>query len=186
MQAGVQALMARWGRHWGWFAFFGMVSLAVGVIALSWPGATLVVLGVAFGIQLVVSGIFRMAEAALVKSSEGGGRALMAILGLLGLLIGLYALRHVEITVIALGLVLGIYWVIDGVAELFRAINQPELHGRAWVAVSGVLAAFAGIILLSWPGLSLLVLATIVGIWLLFFGGLQLMIASRLYSLTRH
>lgn len=104
----------------------------------------------------------------------------MAILGLLGLLIGLYALRHIVITVLALGLVLGIYWVIDGVSELFAAIEHPGLPGRSWVVLSGALGVVAGIILLAWPGLSLLTLAVITGIWLICFGLLQLVIAVQL------
>lgn len=179
-----RALLARLGRHWGWYAFFGVASLILGIIALAWPGATLLVLAVVFGLQLVISGLFRLISAVVYDDASGGTRALLAILGMLGLLIGLYALRHIVITVLALGLVLGIYWLIDGITELFAAIDHPGMPGRGWVATSGVLGVIAGIILLAWPRLSLLVLAVVVGIWLLFFGGLQLAIAAQLRRVT--
>ena len=117
--------LAKFGRSWGWFAFFGVVSIVAGVLALAWPGRTLIVLGVLFGAQLVVGGIFRLVGAVTFDEGSGSARALAAVLGVFGLLVGLYALRHIVITVLALGLVLGIYWVIDGVMELFTAIEHP-------------------------------------------------------------
>jgi uncharacterized membrane protein HdeD (DUF308 family) len=50
--------------------------------------------------------------------------------------------------------------------------------------VSGVLGTLAGIILLSWPGLSLLTLAVITGIWLIMFGFIEITIATRVRKLA--
>jgi uncharacterized membrane protein HdeD (DUF308 family) len=109
----------------------------------------------------------------------------MAILGLLGLVVGLWALRHIDIALSVLALFLGIYWIIDGVVETFTAIDHPAPQGRGWVLVSGLLGSLAGIILLVWPKPSLLVLAIILGIFLLFFGVLQLLIAFGLRQTSR-
>ena len=84
---------------------------------------------------------------------------------------------------LALGLVLGIYWVIDGVMEVFTAIEHRAMPGRTWAAVSGVFGIIAGLILLSWPGLSLLALAVIAGVWLIMFGVIQLTIATHVRRL---
>ena len=85
---------------------------------------------------------------------------------------------------LALGLVLGIFWVIAGVTEVFTAIEHPAMAGRTWAALSGVLGTLAGIVLLSWPGLSLLTLAVITGIWLIMFGLIQFTIANRIRQLA--
>jgi uncharacterized membrane protein HdeD (DUF308 family) len=172
------------GRSWWWFAAFGAISVIAGVMALAWPGRTLLVLAVLFGAQLVVSGIFRLVAALTMDDGSGGARTLSAILGIFGLLVGLYALRHIVITVLALGLVLGIYWVIDGVAQLFTAIEHKAMAGRTWAVVSGVFGTIAGIVLLSWPGLSLLTLAVITGIWLIMFGFIQFTIAGQIRRLA--
>lgn len=171
-------------RTWQVMAFFGVVSVIAGVLALAWPGRTLVVLAVLFGIQLIVSGIVRLVMSISYDEASVGARVLSAILGALGLLVGLYAVRHVVITVLALGLVLGIYWTIDGVGQLMAAIEHPQLPGRGVVAASGVLGLISGIILLSWPGLSVLTLAVVAGIALLAFGVMQLVAASQLRRLT--
>lgn len=180
----IQVHLVRVSRSWVWFAFFGVLSFVIGILALAWPGHTLVALAVLFGLQLVVSGIFRLIAAVAAPDATGGARALMAILGLLGLVVGLWALRHIDIALSALAIFLGIYWIIDGVVETFTAIDHPGLLGRGWVVVSGLLGILAGLILLVWPAPSLLVLAVILGIFLLFFGALQLLIAFGLRKVS--
>ena len=42
---------------WGWLLFGGALSVAVGVLALAWPGATILVLGLLLGIRMLLFGI---------------------------------------------------------------------------------------------------------------------------------
>jgi uncharacterized membrane protein HdeD (DUF308 family) len=98
----------------------------------------------------------------------------------LSLIIGLYALRHVLITLLALGLLLGIFWVANGAVELFTALSHREVHHRAWMSILGLLSILAGLVLLVYPGLSLVALAVIVGVWLLVFGLMEISVATRL------
>jgi len=51
--------LGRIGRHWGWLLFFGILMVAAGICAVAWPGPTVVVLAVLFGIQIIVSGIIK-------------------------------------------------------------------------------------------------------------------------------
>jgi uncharacterized membrane protein HdeD (DUF308 family) len=48
---------------WGWLLVGGLLSLVVGVLALAWPGATVLVLAILLGIRLVVYGAVEMAFA---------------------------------------------------------------------------------------------------------------------------
>src|SRR5216684_7810671 len=95
-------MVVRVGRHWGWVLAFGVVTLLVGVAALVWPGRTLIVVAVLFGIQLIVAGVFRFVAAFASDDLTGGTRVLLALLGVLSLVIGLYAVRHVLLTIVAL------------------------------------------------------------------------------------
>ena len=56
-------VLASIGRHWGWIMAFGVLTLLAGVAVLAWPGRTLVVIAVLFGVQLIVTGIFRFVAA---------------------------------------------------------------------------------------------------------------------------
>jgi uncharacterized membrane protein HdeD (DUF308 family) len=178
-------MLGRVGRHWGWLLAFGIITVVAGVVALAWPGPTLVVLAILFGIELVVLGIFRFV-AAFGPDLSVGNRILYALLGVLSLIIGLYALRHVFITLLALAVLLGIFWVVNGAVELFAAISHREMAHRGWTSVLGILSVFAGLILLAYPGISLVVLAVIVGIWLLVFGFMEISVAWQIRSARQH
>jgi uncharacterized membrane protein HdeD (DUF308 family) len=178
-------MMAGIGRHWGWALAFGIITLATGVAALAWPGRTLVVIAVLFGIQLIVTGIFRFGSAFASEDQTGGSRVLLAVLGLLSLIIGLYAVRHVLVTLLALALLLGIFWIISGVTELFTAVSHRGTRSRAWTGLMGVLSILAGIVVLSDPGISLLTLAVVLSIWLLIFGAMEIALAFRIRSGVR-
>jgi uncharacterized membrane protein HdeD (DUF308 family) len=179
-------MMARVGRAWGWVLAFGIITLLTGLAALVWPGRTLIVVAVLFGIQLIVMGIFRFVAAFASDDLTGGTRVLLALLGVLSLIIGLYAVRHVLITLLALALLLGIFWVVSGTVELFTALSHRGMQGRGWTAFMGILSIVSGIIVLAYPGISLLVLAVVLSVWLLVFGAMQITLAFRIRSLAHH
>lgn len=178
-------MLGRVGRHWGWVLFFGIITLVLGVLALAWPGHTLIAIAVVFGVQLVVMGVFRFVASFAFADLSGGTRVIYALLGVLSLIIGLYALRHVLITIVALALLLGIFWVVNGTTELFTAISQREMPNRGWNTFSGILGIIAGFILLVYPSISVLALAIVVSVWLIVYGMMLISVAFQMRSLAR-
>src|SRR4029078_6628756 len=81
----------------------------------------------------------------------GGTRVLLAVLGVLSLVIGLYAVRHVLVTLLALALLLGIYWIINGAVELFMALSARGVPGRGGTGVMGAISVVAGLLVLVYP-----------------------------------
>jgi uncharacterized membrane protein HdeD (DUF308 family) len=175
-------MLAGVGRHWGWVLFFGIVTLLAGLFALAWPGRTIVVVAVLFGIQLVVAGIFRFITALAADEESGGARALLALLGVLSFIVGLYALRNVLVTIAALALLLGIYWIVNGAVETFAALSHKGMQGRGWTIFMGLLSVAAGVVVLVYPGISLTTLAIVLGFWLLVYGIMEIVLAFRLRS----
>src|SRR6201989_1060414 len=178
-------MLARVGRHWGWGFGFGIFTLVAGIVVLAWPGETLLVIAVLFGIQLIVSGIFRCVAALAVDELAGGTRVLLALLAVLSVIVGLWAIRHVDLTLLVLAALLGIFWVVNGTIELFTALSHSGMPQRGWTAFMGVRTILAGIIVLASPDLTLVTLAVILGIWLVIFGVMECVLAWRLRSL-RH
>jgi uncharacterized membrane protein HdeD (DUF308 family) len=172
-------MLGRLGRHWGWVLAYGILTLAAGLAVLVWPSQTLLVIAVLFGIQLIVSGIFRLVAAFAVDATSGT-RVLLALLGILSVIVGLWAVRHVSLTLLALAVLLGIYWIVSGTIELFAAISHRETRERGWTIFMGVLSILAGLVVLVWPAPSLLTLALVLGIWLVIFGVMEIMAAFRL------
>lgn len=177
--------LGRIGRHWGWLLFFGILMVVAGVLAVAWPGPTVLVLAVLFGIQIIVSGIFSFINA-FAADESGGMRVWYVILGLLGIVIGLYAVRHIIVSVVALALLIGIYWVAYGIAQLYSAIANRELPNRGWMGFIGALSVVAGIIVIAWPGPSLVTIAIVLGIWLIIYGIMEITLAFRVRSAVHH
>jgi uncharacterized membrane protein HdeD (DUF308 family) len=173
-------VLAGTGRHWGWLFAFGIITLLTGVVVLAWPGRTLVVVAVLFGIELMAAGIFRFVAGLASEDESGGTRVLLALLGVLSFIVGLYALRHVLVTVAALALLLGIFWIVNGAVEMFAALSYREMPGRGWTILVGLLSVLAGVVVLAYPGISLLTLAVVLGVWLLVLGLMEIVQAFQL------
>jgi uncharacterized membrane protein HdeD (DUF308 family) len=178
-------LLAGIGRHWGWVLAFGVITLAAGIAVLVWPDRTLVAVAVLFGIQLVVAGIFRFVAAFASDDESGATRVLLALLGVLSFIVGLYALRHILITITTLALLLGIFWIVNGAIETFAALSNRATRGRGWTIFMGLLSIAAGAVVLVYPAISLLTLVVVLSVWLLLFGSMEIALALRLRSVAQ-
>jgi uncharacterized membrane protein HdeD (DUF308 family) len=175
MRQDAASVLERVSEHWGWLLVLGVITALAGIGVLAWPGPT----------QLIVMGIFRFVSAFAPDEGSGGNRVLLALLGVLSLFIGLYAVRHVLISLLALALLLGIYWIVSGSMELYMALSHRGLRNRGWTGVMGVLGVLAGLIVLVYPAISLLTLTVVLGIWLIVRGVMEVTLAFKVRSL-RH
>ena len=87
------------------------------------------------------------------------------------------------ITLLALAVIFGIFWMVSGAIELFMALSHREMAHRGWNIIMGIISVLAGFIVLVYPGISLLALAVILSVWLVFFGIMQITLAVRLRGL---
>ena len=154
--------------------------VAAGILLLAWPSATLTIVAILLGVSLLVSGLLRLFDGFTARESSGGMRAAYIVIGLVAILVGLYCLRHRDVTIFLLALTVGAFWIIHGVTDLAVAATSGPMPGRGLRAAGGLFGLAAGIIVLFWPGISLLLLLTILGAWLLFYGVLLAVLAFRL------
>ncbi len=161
---------------WAAVLLGGLCMIAAGIALLVWPHASLTVVAVVIGLALVLSGLVRLYEGFTARAESGGMRAAYVVIGLLALLAGLYFLRHHALSILLVAFVTGVYFIMHGIADIGVAISTP-LPGRGLRAVLGVFALAAGLVMLIWPAVTLVLLLTIVGAWLLFYGGLLILTA---------
>lgn len=166
----MSAVFSRLGNAWGWFVAYGALSVLAGIIAILWPRPTLAVIAIIFAIQLIFTAIYEFVFSWSIPGEAGWLRAVVAILAVLALVVGVYLLGHIGLTLLLLATLLGAYWIVHGVIELFVAIGHPEIRNRAWVAIGGVLSVLAGGVVVLNPGTSLLFLTVVLGVWLIIFG----------------
>lgn len=152
---------------WPVAMFIGLVTIAVGVIVMVWPGETLTVLSVLFGIQLLLFGIFRLINA---FSSETLAPGLTGFVGLLSMICGVVVIRHPFEAVAVLAVVLGVVWIVGGTIDVIGSMADHSLSDRGLAAVLGIISIIAGIVVVSWPAPTVTVVAWIAGIYLVGFG----------------
>jgi uncharacterized membrane protein HdeD (DUF308 family) len=161
-------VLGRIGESWGWVLTFSILTLALGVMVMAWPHATVKLVAFLFGLQLFVGGVFSLVRA-FTRGGEGS-RVLLAVLGVLGILVGIFVLRHLFQTVVILVVLLGVYWVLHGIIEFFVAVDHRGMPARGLSATMGILSFIAGVVVLSWPSPTLLVLIWVLGLWLVVYG----------------
>jgi uncharacterized membrane protein HdeD (DUF308 family) len=151
-------------RLWWVFALVGLISAAAGVILVLKPSNSLATLAVVVGIFLLIDGI-----AELIRSFGHSveNRALAAIIGVLGVAVGIALIRHPFHGVTAIGLLIGIWLVAAGVVRIVVAIATGFSFLRLLVAAVEIVA---GIIIVSDPHIGYATLAILTGIWLIVNG----------------
>jgi len=165
---------------WPAFIAAGIASIAVGVILLAWPNETLTVVAVLIGIALIVAGVLGLMDGFTSHEASGGKRLVSVVIGLLATVLGLYCIRHYHFTITALAIIVGLFWVIHGVADIAVSLFIGQFPGRGFTMLTGALSLCAGIIVLFWPAISITVLVVVIGIWLILYGALAAVLGLRL------
>jgi uncharacterized membrane protein HdeD (DUF308 family) len=159
----------------GWQAtlFIGAVTLILGIIVTAHPSGSLNVIAVLLGVLAIISGIFHLIRA---FDRVERNRTWQAISGLLLIVVGVVLIRHLDLTVAAIGLLIGITWIVQGVAALIGAFAGVGLI-RGWWAVYGLVSLIAGVVVTASPVTSVTVLAVLLGIWFIIIGLFQMVLA---------
>jgi uncharacterized membrane protein HdeD (DUF308 family) len=83
---------------------------------------------------------------------------------------GVIVLRNPYETVAILATILGVVWIVSGSIDVVAAIADRGSGGRGLRILKGLVAAIAGIVVVSWPAPTVTVVAWIAGLQLVIFG----------------
>lgn len=171
---------------WQALMVLGLAAIAIGIFVVAWPGQTLLVLGVLFGIYLLVSGVMEIV-AAFGDHISAGMRVLNVVVGALSILLGLFCFRNsLHNSVLLLSLWIGIGFLMWGIATIASAAAAPSgVAGRGWAFFAGFMTMLGGIIVISWPIGSAFTLAVFAGIWLIVVGLIEVIHAFSLRHTVR-
>ena len=152
---------------WQATLFLGVLTLILGLIVSFHPTGSLNVLAVLLGVLMILSGIFHLIR---VFDPAEIHRVWLGIAGLLFIVIGVVLIRHLHLTRSLIGLIIGITWIVQGLAALIGGISGGVREGRAWWITFGVVSLIAGIVVAAAPASSLTALAVLLGIWFIVMG----------------
>ena len=100
-------------------------------------------------------------------------------LGIAALVAGLITIVWPSVTVLALVVVLGVFLLIAGGAEIGWSISERHMEGWGYILFRGIVDAIAGLVVLVWPDVTALVLALLLAAWLFVYAAMSLWYAYR-------
>jgi uncharacterized membrane protein HdeD (DUF308 family) len=169
---------------WQLLLLIGVTSLALGAIVLAYPGHSLVVAGILFGIYLVVSGVGYMLSS--FGTHAGVAMRVLAFLtGTVSLVLGFFCFRDIFEAVTLLAIWIGIGWLFRGMTMLATALSLDHMPGRGWQAISGIIIVIGGGVMIISPIKSIEVLTLVAGCWLVAIGVIDVISAFQVRRRTK-
>jgi uncharacterized membrane protein HdeD (DUF308 family) len=159
----------------------GALALLFGLGALSYPGLTVLVLIIFFGVYALIDGL----TAVMMGIGEKKWFVYL-LLGLVSVAAGIFAIARPGATALALLWLIGIWAVVKGIAEIAAAIQiRKEVEGEWAIALSGVISILFGVFVLARPGAGALALVWLIAIYAFAHGILELMLGFKLRRLKK-
>ena len=153
-----------------------VIMIVIGLIALWLPTASSIGVARLLGWLIVFDGGFQFIYA--FRSSGVGHIAWKVLVALIYLIAGIYFLVHPLLAVAVVTFALAVFFLVEGLVDLFSYFATREVRASHWILVNGIVSIIlAAMIWRHWPSGSLWVLGALVGIGLLMTGLSRLMIA---------
>ncbi len=165
--------------YWG-----GVAMAIVGALALLFPFGATMAIAIMAGWLLILAGAVTIADAFTV---EGTGPFFgQLLIGLLKLVLGIYLVRHPDVSMVLLTLLLAAVFVIDGAAQLAMAFELRPVDGWGWLLLAGIVAIAVGILLAAeLDAMSQITLGILLGVSFLTSGLARIAVSHRLTAMAK-
>ncbi|HTU09106.1 MAG TPA: DUF308 domain-containing protein [Trebonia sp.] len=151
----------------------GVAAIIAGIIALAWPGVTILALVILFAVYAFSDAFIQGARA--FSSRDAGPVLGHLLLGLIDIAAGVVAIAWPGATALVLVIVVAIWAVIGGAAEFAFAFRAGETAGtRALFLLGGLVSIAFGVVLFARPGVGAYTLAVLFGLFALIYGVSQI------------
>jgi uncharacterized membrane protein HdeD (DUF308 family) len=161
-----------WERIGRDFLWQGILAILFGLFLLLWPGITLTVLVLVFGIVAILEGLYSGAMYLRNRSAFGSWGLFY---GVISFLAGVIALLWPGVTLLVLTVLIAAWAVANGVFRIVMGIElRKEIRHEGLLIANGAISLLFGLLLLwialTRPLLGVLTFAAIIGIYALFIG----------------
>jgi uncharacterized membrane protein HdeD (DUF308 family) len=166
-------------KNWWMLLLRGIAAIIFGVLALAWPGMTLLTLIMFYGVFALVDGVF-----AIIAAIGGGAPAprwWLAVVGLLGIATGLLMFMMPGLTALVLLYFIAGWAIATGVFQVIGAIKlRKEIDNEWFLILGGIVSVLFGVGVMMAPGAGALALLWVIGIYAVFLGVIFVALAFRL------
>jgi uncharacterized membrane protein HdeD (DUF308 family) len=140
----------------------GILAIVVGIVLFAFPISATIVLAIAFGVFVLFDGVFAIVHAVRNPHSEAGTWWAMLARGVLGVLVGLFAIIFPTIAAAVLGTFIAVWAIVAGVLEIGAGFRvRHDVPRETTLIVLGALTIVLGVVLIFVP-----LVAIVAQIWL--------------------
>lgn len=167
--------------RWPALAVRGAFAILFGVLAILWPGATVLSLVLLFGLYALADGILSGVIAFAKQPPQP--RWFLGLEAVAGVLVGVAALTRPGLTAMTLLFVMGVWAVVAGGLRIVQAMALRKQLANEWLlAASGALTIVVGTLVLTQPAAGALAIAWLIGTLAIALGLMEISLAMRLRS----
>ena len=172
-------------RTWWVFLVGGIASVIFGVLAFVNPGIALLVLAMFFAASVLVDGVFSAIGA--VQNRDKDRWWIMLLIGILGLVVGGFALLNPPVSIMAFIYLVAFQAVLLGVFIVMLGYKVRKATTREWILyVMGTLSVLFGLLVVLNPGAGDLSIVYLIASWAVVIGALKVFFALKVKNLREN
>lgn len=174
-----QALRESIRRHALWYLVQGVILVLAGVFAMLYPVISSVAVVTLLGWLLIISGLAQAIS--LLGTRQAPHFWLQVISVALAVLIGLLFVTDTGQSLLALTLLLIVFFMIEGISKIVMALTIRPLPQWGWLFLSGLVGiVLSGVLWASMPVTALWLIGLMLGVQLISVGGALAWLALQL------
>jgi uncharacterized membrane protein HdeD (DUF308 family) len=169
-------------RNWWLFTLRGVLGIVFGLIALIFPGPTILSLVILFSAYMLVDGVFGIISAVRAIRRKGDRWGLLIFEGLVNIAVGIAAFLWPGLTVVAFMWLIAAWAIVTGGLMTAAGFRLNIDHGRWWLILGGLLSLAFGVLLIITPLIGAIVLTWWLGAYAILFGVALVIFSFKLRS----
>jgi len=153
-------------NHRRWYRSQAILFIILGLVSLIVPYATAIAVNLILGMVLIIAGVSQFYAAYKTES-----RIVPSLSGILSLVTGSLLIVFPISGALAVGLIIAIFLLFEGLLEIMVASGFRPEQGWGWLMLSGVFSIILSILVINgWPGTTLFFYGIFISLNLLLFG----------------
>jgi uncharacterized membrane protein HdeD (DUF308 family) len=170
-------------RTWWVFVVGGIASVIFGILAFVNPGLALFVLAMFFAASILVDGAFNVMGS--LQHREKDGWWVMLLMGILGLVVGGFALLNPPVSMVAFIWLVALQAILLGVFLVMLGYKVRQATTREWILyATGGLSILFGILVFVNPGTGGLSIVYLIASWAVVVGALKVWFGFKVKNLS--
>src|SRR6202158_1203739 len=157
-------------QNWCLFTLRGVLGILFGLVALIFPGPTILSLVIFFSAYMLVDGVFGIISAVRAIRRKQDRWGLLIFEGLLNIVVGIAAFLWPGLTVVVFVWLIAAWAILSGGLMTPAGFQLNIDHGRWWLVLGGLLSLAYGVLLIITPLIGAIVLTWWLGAYALVFG----------------